>query len=157
MTVRHPDTWRAPARQATPPGALPHYRGPFTCEMVGSILMRDGTPPPPQMFAALLAKSPDPDGYNYAEIEGSWPRQPVRIVARSATHLAISHPLVFEVGPQDVPSLGLFDEPDPGSGRLWCYGALRSSSVADRPEDRFEFPAFGVLIKRPFNGANLLL
>lgn len=156
MTVRHPDTWRAPTKQATPPGALPHYRGPFTCEMAGSILMRDGTPLSAHLFAALLAKSPDPDGCNYVEVEGGWPRQPVRIVTRSATHLAISHPVLFEVGPQDIPSLGLFDEPNPGSGRLWCYGALRSSSVGDSPESRFEFPAFGILIKRPLAGANRL-
>ncbi|WP_374390636.1 hypothetical protein [Brevundimonas sp.] len=64
--------------------------------------------------------------------------------------------MLFEVPPRDVASLALFDQPDPGSGQLLFYGALRSTRVHFEPERRFEFPAFGILLKRP-PGANRAL
>lgn len=149
MTVPHPQSWRAPPKQKTPPGALPHFRGPFTCEMSPAMPLREGAPVPPLMYAALLSQTPDADGYNFVEVEGGWPRHPLKIVGRSATHLAIDHPVLFEVPSQDVASLALFDHPDPGSGALLFYGALRSNKVQSEPERRFEFPTFGILLKRP--------
>lgn len=70
MTVPHPQSWRAPPKQQTPPGALPHFQGPFTCEMASAMPLREGAPVPQLMYAALLSRAPDADGYNFVEIEG---------------------------------------------------------------------------------------
>lgn len=149
MTNPHPLSWRPPARPVTPPGALPHFRGPYTCEMAFTMPLKLGAEMPSALFAALLTRAPDADGARFQEIEGGWPRHPVAIVGRSSKYLAINHPLLFDVPAQDVACLGLFDDPEPGRGSLWFYGALRAVRTQFQPESRYEFPAFSVLLKRP--------
>lgn len=146
---KYESPYRAPPPQQTPRGAKPHFKGPFTCEMACSIALKLGAQKPDHLYAGLLVQSPDADGGDYREIAGGWPRHPVRIVGRSSTHWTIAHPLLFEVPPQDIASLGLFDQPEAGGGRLWFYGALRATLTSNQPESRFEFPAFTVLLKRP--------
>ncbi len=153
MTTPHPLSWRPPAQPKTPPGALPHFRGPYTCEMAFTMPLRLGRAMPDALFAALLTRSPDADGGNYRELEGGWPRHPVRVVGRSSKYLAVDHSLLFDVPPQDIPSLGLFDHPEPGEGQLWFYGALRAIRTQPHPESRYEFPAYGVLLKKPPSAA----
>lgn len=138
-----------PRRQQTPPGAAPHFKGPYTCEMGFSVAVKVGADLPPQLFAALLARRPDPDGNGHKEIEGNWPRIPVSLVGRSHTHLVIPHALVFEVAPQDIQGVSLFDSVEPGEGVLWCYGGARARLTQHQPERRFEFPAYSVLVRRP--------
>ncbi|GAD58621.1 hypothetical protein MBEBAB_0871 [Brevundimonas abyssalis TAR-001] len=77
----------------------------------------------------------------------------MRVVGRSSKYLAVDHSLLFDVPPQDIPSLGLFDHPEPGEGQLWFYGALRAIRTQPHPESRYEFPAYGVLLKKPPSAA----
>lgn len=141
--------YRALPRQQTPRGAAPHFASPFTAELTYSVAVRVGAAVPDQLFAALLNQRPDPDGTGAVEVEGGWPRLPVRLVGRSSVHLAICHPLLFDIPAQDIDGLGLFDEPNAGAGRLWFFGGLRSSQTRHHPENRFEFPAYGILVRRP--------
>lgn len=104
---------------------------------------------PEHLYAALLAGRPDADGTGYQEAAGGSLRLPVSLISHSSSKLVIPHSLIFELEPQEVESLALFDSPEPSTGDLFFYGAPRAVRTQFRLESQYEFPAFSVLVKRP--------
>ncbi len=125
---------------------------PFNVEMTATAAVKQTGLFSGTISIGLLVRLPDPDGVGASELQHTgYMRQLVELTPRSATHLTIPRHVWFEVHEcPAVVGLGLYDQ----HGVLEGYGVLRSSRIAWRRPERFEFPSHQILIKRP-NGTDL--
>ena len=94
----------------------------------------------------MLTIWPDLDGYGSLELEdGLYRRVAVALVDHTRTQHAVPSRVVFNVSDGSVVTgLGLFN----GQGELEAFGALRAYTTAETPPDKFELPAFQLVVKR---------
>ena len=131
-------------------GNGPWMVGPFTVEMTPTAAVKRMGCFSEAISLGLLVQLPDPDGVGSIELKHpGYMRQLTELTPRSASHLTIPRHVRFDVqGCPAVVGLGLYDL----HGVLEGYGVLRSSRIAWRRPERFEFASHQILIKRP-NGA----
>jgi hypothetical protein len=129
-----------------PGGTFAH--GPFTAELSPTILTRASGMYPMTLSIGLLRTRPDPDGCQGQELEHpSYQRQSVDLADRSATHLCIERPVLFEIfNCPRVVALALFDQED----RVVAQGALRGRVISAEAPGRFEFSSCSILIRKPY-------
>lgn len=99
------------------------------------------------LYVGLLVSLPDPDGVGSVELDHpGYVRQLVELTSRSASHLTIPRHVRFEmVGCPPIVGMALF-----GSEAVAeAYGILRSSRIAWRPPEIFDFASHQILVKRP--------
>lgn len=148
-TIRRPLT--VPSLTLSPFKSLPRYRvGPFTAEMSPTAAVKRAGAFSQPLFMGLLVQLPDPDGVGAQELDhAAYQRQLVELTARSASHLTVPRPVVFDIHDcPEVVGIGLFD----GDGVCEGYGALRSSRISPQRPDHFEFPSHQIMVKRPPRG-----
>ena len=125
----------------------PWMASPFNAEMTPTAAIKRAGAFSSPLYLGLLVGLPDPDGVGSIELDHpAYMRQLIELSSRSASHLTIPRPVLFEVhGCPAVLGVGLYDS----DGNAEGYGVLRSSRIARRRPDKFEFAACQILIKRP--------
>jgi hypothetical protein len=131
---------------ARPGRATLYMQSPFTAELAPSLRAKQDRAYPAGVHLGLLLNLPDPDGYGAVVLDDEgYMHQAVELAPHSASHLAISRPVRFDVpGRPLVCGLALFDE----QGGLVGYGALRSAHAGYPAPTYIEFKAHQILIKR---------
>lgn len=130
-------------------GTYRYLEGPFHAELgLGMALRQSNVVVPDEIYAGLLIRGPDPDGYGGVELVASgYTRVPVRLVERSLQRLAVPHPVVFDFEGGDPPThVAFFSAPE--SGTLLWYGGLKAWRFVEQPPTRVEFPAYSLEAKR---------
>lgn len=125
----------------------PFQISPFTAELAPTAATKRAGVFSEPLYVGLLVQLPDPDGVGSVELDHpSYARQLVELAPRSASHLIIPRHIWFEVlGCPPIIGLALFD----GDAVAEAYGVIRSSRIAWRQPETFEFASHQILVKRP--------
>lgn len=125
----------------------PFKTSPFTAELAPTAAAKRTGAFSSPLYLGLLVQLPDPDGVGCVELDyPGYVRQLVELTSRSASHLTIPRHVQFEIlNCPPVTGVALFDS----FAVAEAYGVLRSSRIAWRQPDTFEFASHQILIKRP--------
>lgn len=129
-------------------GQPPLYmQGPFSCELAPALVARQARTFTFPLYLGVLMTCPDVDGHGSVELDDEdYQRQAVEFGPRSSSHIAILHPVLFNLRRRPLMwGLGLYS----AAGDLEAYGALRSGKPGHKPPSHFEFRPYQILIRRP--------
>lgn len=123
--------------------AWPNLAGPFTADLTPTLWAK-AAGYPSHLYAQVLRRLPDPDGYGAELASTASPPQLVHLAPHSARHLIIPTQLSFVVEGACA-GLALLDDQD----QVQCYGVLRGISARVRVSNEIVFPRFSVRILKP--------
>ena len=133
--------------QPTGNAAAQYPQGPFAVEMSPALSARAAGRYPDALWMGLMISKPDPDGGGARELDyPGYQRQPIELSSRSAQHLAVGRPVLFEIfGCPLVTGVALFD----ADGRVVANGLLRGRTTAATAPCRFEFASHQIVVRKP--------